>query len=528
MPIENSRNGLTQTNLPTRALLVYLKPSGPTGLLKGADVKLDNVKVGLTAFSDARWPSVSRTYDFYERSLRAAFDTEIIAQDDIVDRSRDLDVLVNFHGAAAWTRRAEIDCAVVYGMHGGLIVDRAFLVNHLGDCQSRDRFLINCTSDRAILAAASPAHASRADLLPLPVHARPRPDRAFCREVLDLPGDIAVIGFVARLLPAKNLHGFLEMLARIKTALAPKKVRAIVVGNYWADYPVLPFCTDGYQAVIKDSLARLGLEPDLMYFPAALPDEHLDMVYGALDLLVHPTYGIDENFGYVPIEAMAAGVPVVASAYGGVKDTVREGETGHLMPTWITAGGIRMDQETGIAAAVNLLSNDTVRHSFADAARTHAQTAYSEEICRAALIASVKAAAAPADDRAAVVTPWPNRDQRTILPEVSRGWDEFAPLVHYYVSTEPPDIAPGDRVYLPAVLAFEPDGIVGSTDPAWPAEAKLAPEAIAVLSDLRHGTSVPVTGTWPDRALAAALIADGWLVVQKGGQRLGQNAGQTR
>lgn len=493
--------------------------------MKGTDATVDSVKVGLTAFSNARWPSVSRTYAFYERSLRAAFDTEIIAQDAIVDRARDLDVLVNFHGAMAWTRRTEIDCAVVYGMHGGMVVDRAFLAEHLGGCQSRDRFLINCTSDRAILAAASPARAAQADLLPLPVHARARPDRAVCREVLDLPGDTAVIGFVARLLPAKNLHGFLEMLARIKTAIAPKEVRAIVVGNYWADYPVLPFCTDGYQAVIKDSLARLGLEPDLMYFPAALSDEYLDMVYGALDLLIHPTFGIDENFGYVPIEAMAAGVPVVASAYGGVKDTVRESETGHLMPTWITAGGIRIDQETGIAAAVNLLSDETVRNKMANAARTHAQTYYSEEICRAALIASVKVAAAPADDSPAVVTPWPNRDQRTILPEVSRGWDEFAPVVHHYVSTEPPDITPGDRVYLPAVLVFETDSTVRSTDPAWPAEAKLSPDAIAVLSDLTYGTSVPVTSTWPDRAIATALIADGWLVVQKAVQELGQNAG---
>jgi glycosyltransferase involved in cell wall biosynthesis len=46
-------------------------------------------------------------------------------------------------------------------------------------------------------------------------------------------------------------------------------------------------------------------------------------------------------------EAQACGVPVVCTAWGGLKDVICEGETGYLMDAVMTKHGIRVDWAAG-------------------------------------------------------------------------------------------------------------------------------------------------------------------------------------
>jgi glycosyltransferase involved in cell wall biosynthesis len=56
-------------------------------------------------------------------------------------------------------------------------------------------------------------------------------------------------------------------------------------------------------------------------------DRELDRLYTECRAVVHPAL---DDFGIVPVEALAAGRPVVAFAEGGATDSVRDGETGVL------------------------------------------------------------------------------------------------------------------------------------------------------------------------------------------------------
>src|SRR5207248_9977640 len=69
---------------------------------------------------------------------------------------------------------------------------------------------------------------------------------------------------------------------------------------------------------------------DCVTFVGRRGSETLKYYYSAADVFVTvPWY---EPFGITPVEAMACGTPVVGANVGGIKYTVRDGETGYLVP----------------------------------------------------------------------------------------------------------------------------------------------------------------------------------------------------
>lgn len=71
-------------------------------------------------------------------------------------------------------------------------------------------------------------------------------------------------------------------------------------------------------------------------FLGAVSDEQLVQLYANATALLFPSE--DEDFGIVPVEAMMAGVPVIAHASGGPKETIVDGKTGVLFDDLSTQG----------------------------------------------------------------------------------------------------------------------------------------------------------------------------------------------
>jgi glycogen(starch) synthase len=123
-------------------------------------------------------------------------------------------------------------------------------------------------------------------------------------------GSGPLIGFAGRLVYEKGVQDIVEALPRLRAA--HPGLRFVVAG----DGP--------YRGELQDRVDRLQLRPAVSF--AGFLGNDLPAVIAATDVMVVPS--IYEPFGMIALEAVAAGVPVVAAETGGLKEIVEPGHTG--------------------------------------------------------------------------------------------------------------------------------------------------------------------------------------------------------
>ena len=67
-----------------------------------------------------------------------------------------------------------------------------------------------------------------------------------------------------------------------------------------------------------------------MQLSGTIPRSKMPQFWNSVDIAVVPS--LSESFGLVALEALACGVPVIATAVGGLKEVVVDGECGLLVP----------------------------------------------------------------------------------------------------------------------------------------------------------------------------------------------------
>lgn len=143
-------------------------------------------------------------------------------------------------------------------------------------------------------------------------------DRRGARRAIGLPTDCPVVLFVGRIQPLKGPDVAIRSLA----AMSRRDALLVIVGG------ASGVAGDHEMSRAVALADELGVA-DRVLFVDPKPHHLLSSYYRAADVVVVPSRS--ESFGLVALEAAACGIPVVATAVGGLLNVVHDGVTGHLI-----------------------------------------------------------------------------------------------------------------------------------------------------------------------------------------------------
>jgi glycosyltransferase involved in cell wall biosynthesis len=177
-------------------------------------------------------------------------------------------------------------------------------------------------------------------------------DAAAKRSELGIPPDAMLIGVGVRFTEQKGLEYLLRALPTVRERV-----------------PHVHLALAGYgplEVELKEQAERLGLSDGIHFLGAR---EDMAEVLAALDVYALPS--IWEGFPMVVLEAMAAGLPIVATRVGGVAEAVEHERTGLLVAP--------RDPERLAAALIRVLCDETLRHEYGSAARRFFEERFTAE-----------------------------------------------------------------------------------------------------------------------------------------------------
>ncbi len=169
------------------------------------------------------------------------------------------------------------------------------------------------------------ARAETLELIPLGVDlsafgAHPEARRTVRKRLDIAERDVVVLG-IGRLIEWKGFDYLIDAMSLV-SEVAPN-VRLVIAGD------------GDMRSPLVQQARRIGLS-EKVTFVGAVGREDVPAFYAAADLVAIPSIqheaGFVEGLGYVALEALASGRPIVASDVGGLGESVRDGQTGFLVP----------------------------------------------------------------------------------------------------------------------------------------------------------------------------------------------------
>jgi glycosyltransferase involved in cell wall biosynthesis len=169
--------------------------------------------------------------------------------------------------------------------------------------------------------------------------------RKAIRDSIGLNSEAICIGWVGRFAPQKRPDRAFEAYELLQQRTA-KPLRLLMIG--WGPL----------EDALRRQVAELNIEDQVLFLGQAEAVKYMP----AFDILAHTSEF--EAFGYVFVEALSSGVPIVTTRVGGTDELISNGVTGYVCDPW--------DPET-FASRLQLLAEDPQRRrAMSEAARQRA------------------------------------------------------------------------------------------------------------------------------------------------------------
>lgn len=139
------------------------------------------------------------------------------------------------------------------------------------------------------------------------------PEKQRLRRLYQLPQTFTVL-FVGRVIPRKGVPILIRAMSRLNKHL---HAHLVIAGKG----------KPAYIRQLKLLAQRLGVS---LSFLGNVVHEDIHALYQAVDCFVCPSQR-HESFGLVNVEAMASGLPVIASGIGGIREIIISGHNGYLV-----------------------------------------------------------------------------------------------------------------------------------------------------------------------------------------------------
>lgn len=183
----------------------------------------------------------------------------------------------------------------------------------------------------------------------------PLPPREVCRRHMGIQPNVPIVGYLGFIGSLKGLETLIEAMVNVP------KAALLIAGGWFIEQE-----TD-YIINLKEHASKVL--PNRCQWLGYIPDDDLSMTYGAMDIVVYPSRFITESGAL--LMALSHGKAVIASDLRPVREKAKEG----ALMTFKNTNDLTLKIK-------HLLSNQSLRESFEEAARKFSQTNSWDNVAR--------------------------------------------------------------------------------------------------------------------------------------------------